>query len=943
LKECSFREPFEEAFMSRYGLVSLRLISAATLSLVLGVVPARAGEDPRTAMQFLEGLRERGYHDLAIDFIDQLKADPSTPAETRTSLEYEEGKTRIDEAAKTGDLVRRRELLDQARATLETFVKAHPEHPSVRDSLVQIARMLVERGHLALLLADDTQDAAQKAARTNEARDAFARAREAFGKAVEQLEKAYKGFSGYIPPGDPRLAERDGVYSAMLDAKLQRGVSEYELAQTFPQGSGERTSHLEKALGEFTALYRDYRTQMAGLTAQMWQAKCYEEQGKLGEAIGIYKILLEQPDPRLRPLQRFVGYFHIVALSKRKEYALAADEATRWLEKYNRREELRSQEGLGVLLELARNIDAQMGEVTDASLRKAAARRITDAVSQVVRYTSPHKNEALALLRKYKPSIAARAEEVARMSYDDAMAQADEAIASRDWERSISLLKAAVQKADPLRDIDKANRARYNLAFCFFMNKQYYEADVLAEHLARRYPQGGLSPKATEIGMQALADAYNTFTERDRASDLQRLIDLAKYTASAYADRDQGDDAHMSLGQIDQGLGHYEEAIAEFSAVRDRSPRKLEARTRMGTAHWTRSRALEARGEKEKASEEAGAAIKILQETLAERRASGAGPTDPSLMGNVADLAVALTEVGKTGEALELLDPVVKAQTTPSGPAYSRLMEATLLSQVHAGQVEKALESMKALEKSGGAARGQLYVQLGKLLEREIDRLTKAKDAKGLERMRESYRGFLTALTESKVGQTYQSLEWAGEGLLTLGSAKEAEAVLRRVLTEASTNADFLKESGSKERLLRTRLKLTDALLGQASADRKKLDEASSMVEQLLSEYPKYVDPIIEKGLLLETQAEVERGAGERAAAWGEAIAHWQSLAQRLGGIRPRPHSYFDAWYHAALCHSRRNEATQARQILRGIMRLNPEMGDAEMKAKYQQLLSTLK
>ena len=104
-----------------------------------------------------------------------------------------------------------------------------------------------------------------------------------------------------------------------------------------------------------TTLYKDYRTQMAGLTAQMWQAKCYEEQGKIGEAIGIYKLLLEQPDPRLRPLQRFVGYFYIVALAKRKEYALAADEANHWLEKYKRREERRSQEGLGVLLELAKN------------------------------------------------------------------------------------------------------------------------------------------------------------------------------------------------------------------------------------------------------------------------------------------------------------------------------------------------------------------------------------------------------------------------------------------------------------------------------------------------------------------------------------------------------------------------------------------------------------
>ena len=188
---------------------------------------------------------------------------------------------------------------------------------------------------------------------------------------------------------------------------LQRAVAEYELAETYPAGSQDRTGHLGDALKQFDELYKNYRTQMAGLAAQMWQAKCYEEQGKIGEAIGLYKALLEQPDPRLRPLQRIVGYFHIVALAKRKDYALAADEAVRWLDKYNRREERLSQEGLGVLLELAKDIDSQMAEITDKNDQQQAVKRIVDAVSQVVRYTSPYKNQAVALLKKYKPTVAA--------------------------------------------------------------------------------------------------------------------------------------------------------------------------------------------------------------------------------------------------------------------------------------------------------------------------------------------------------------------------------------------------------------------------------------------------------------------------------------------------------------------------------------------------------
>ena len=38
-----------------------------------------------------------------------------------------------------------------------------------------------------------------------------------------------------------------------------------------------------------------------------------------------------------------------------------------------------------------------------------------------------------------------------------------------------------------------------------------------------------------------------------------------------------------------------------------------------------------------------------------------------------------------------------------------------------------------------------------------------------LKRMQDVYRSFLTALTESKAGQTYESLQWAGESLLSLG------------------------------------------------------------------------------------------------------------------------------------------------------------------------------
>ena len=150
-------------------------------------------------------------------------------------LDYQEGRTEIDEAAKTGDLVHRRDLLEQARTKLDSFVKAQPKHPLAREAMVQRARMLVERGHLAApACRGRARTRPRRRAYKAEARTSFAQARGAFAHAVEQLDQSHKSFSGFIAKGDPRLEERTKVYSSLLDAKLQQAVTEYELAQTYP-------------------------------------------------------------------------------------------------------------------------------------------------------------------------------------------------------------------------------------------------------------------------------------------------------------------------------------------------------------------------------------------------------------------------------------------------------------------------------------------------------------------------------------------------------------------------------------------------------------------------------------------------------------------------------------------------------------------------------------
>jgi cellulose synthase operon protein C len=914
----------QELNMSRAAESRWVVWAGLVMGLASSVGPAPAGEDSRTALTFVEQLRDRGMHDLALEYLNVLRADPAQPAKVKTVLDYVEGRTLIDEAARSGDLVLREDLLKEARGKLEGFAKANSELPETREALVHLAKLLIERGHLAMLLSEDTADKAKKEGKVADARSAFAEAHAAYAKAIDPLNASYKKYPGFIPDNDPRKSERDRIYATLLDAMLQKGVADYELAETFPNDSPERAKSLKEALAQFESLYKNYRTQFAGLAAQMYQAKCYEENGDVNSAIGIYKQLMEHGDARLRGLQRNVGYFYIVALSKRKQYALAADEAGRWLTTYNRRDERRSPEGLGVLMELAKNVDAQIDQLSSTD-RSRAVNKIVESVSQVVRFASPFKKEALALLKKYRPSAAVRAEEITRLSFEDLMGKAEDAIGSQEWPRAISLLTVAIRKADPAKNPDKANLARYHLSFCYYMDKKFYEAAVLAEHYARHYPQGGLGAKATDIGMQAWADAYSTHTEVDRLSDLNHLIDLANYTASTWPDKEQGDGARMNLGLIYLGTGRYDKAVEVLSAVRRRSNYWVNAQNRLGSAHWAKSRDLEARGDATAAQAEAQKAIDALNVALKARRDANAGPTDPGLVGNLGDLATVLTETGKPAEALKLLDPAIKAQAVKSGPGYSRLIEAQLKAFITSGNVESAIASMKALEQSGGAnARTQLYLKLGQLLEKELQSLKEKKNTAAITRMHQAYRTFLTTLAESKAGQSYESLQWAGEGLLTLEAYKESEKVLQRVLTE------FTAEPTNK--LAMTRIRLASALRGQG-----KFDEANSIVDKLMKEKPVYVETVFEKGMLLESQAAAGKGT------WPAAQRYWEDLTKQMDRIRPKPTSYYDAWYHLASVLHQQKETLKAKQALLGVMRLSPNVGGPEMKAKYQGLLARLK
>jgi tetratricopeptide (TPR) repeat protein len=924
------------------------------LAIVLLIVPTSAraqGPDPdlRRETRFLQGLRDRGYFDLASEYIDRLREAADTPASVKAVLDIEQARGRLEEAVTLVDLNRRIALLEQARAGLDAAIKAHPDAPQTPESLATLARVLLERGQTAALQAAESETAELKQAHLTEARAAFAEARKTYDRALVPLRKAFQSSPGAAGGSD------NPAQAAVMDAELQRALVDYQEAQTYDPGSRQRNSQLDAARGEFKQVHEAYRTRLAGFFAQMWEAKCYEEKGEVGPAMGIYDELLNQPDPALAPLKRKVAYFRILIHGRRGEHALAVDRAEEWL-KANPGE-IRTEDGLGVRYQLARNLLDQLPKLK-AEEKTAATRRAVEVLAEVVKDPSPFRSDAAALLKKYRPQGAESANSIAALNFDDAFNQARVAASTHEWERALALLRQAARRAEATRDQDKVNHARYTLAYCYFAQGNYYAAAVVAEHLARNYPKWTLAPKspdinsakAAEIALAAWTYAYNSYTTLDRPSDLDRLLNMARDTAATWPDTDTGDAARVTLGEVELGRGKFLEAAKAFESVRESSPRRNDALVKAGEAHWKQSVILRDQGKDKEAdaAKEADTAVALLEKALAARREAKVPPTDPGFLENINTLAEVYRLRGEHKKVLDLVEPIVKSLGDgPFEPDVAKLRNTLVVLHLRAhianGQPDDAIRDMVALEKSGGegSAMTQLYFELGRSLKREIETLETKPDAASktrLEQTRQTYARFLDALVKSPSGHTFESLLFGGDALLELGRAKEALGAFDTILKDFADQAS--SSDAAQQRLLRVRLRRAEALRKDGQ-----FEEAQKTLEEIKKENPRLLEAFMEQGLLYEDWAVSEAAKGSAGAVqkrWGTAYNQWKMLASQLERGRPRRNEYYEVQYHAAVALAGLKQKAQAAQVLRGVMTLSPTVGTPTMKAKYEALLAQL-
>ncbi|GAB4136374.1 MAG: hypothetical protein Tsb009_03380 [Planctomycetaceae bacterium] len=541
--------------------------------------------------EFVEGLRNRGYFDTADEYLDQVEKDPRISPEVKKQIPYERAVTlrRGVRAVKSAKL--QHQQLDRAAAYLEQFIKANPNHPLAGKAKTDRGRIFFTKAEVNVIELQGPANAERKAEIKKQGLEYIAKARAEFRSAHDDYEKVWKSFPVFIPETEveKRKARRQAEANLAF-AKIDLAKTDYLEAHLHPRKSKEFRDLLTAAFKKFDAIHTSYRSMGYGLYARMWQGKCFEEQGEIGRALGIYNELLahEGDSGIMRTIQRDAMHFRMICLNheSKNDHLLVDQEGEQWI-KQNRRY-LTTQTGLGVRYEMARArfaLGTTSDKVPPKEKPKYLALALADA-SFAARFPGKYKMQAALLVDKIKR---ARGDEIADPTnfedgYTAAMvvysnikphldairkAQAEGKPSAEieklkkafrtDLEEAMRLHKLTQSFFKPGDDASKLNKSRFTSAYLAYLMVQHfgqndlvYDGAVLADFSARHAQEENpdQAMDAAYLAMALYIRAYNLAPEGQRDAEMRWIIDTGKYLVSHWPRTKRAAEASLNIGKL---------------------------------------------------------------------------------------------------------------------------------------------------------------------------------------------------------------------------------------------------------------------------------------------------------------------------------------------------------------------------------------------------------
>lgn len=615
------------------------LLTAAAAILLIPALPASAAEP---VAEFVRGLRERGYFDTAEEYLDRVENDPEISADVKKVVPYQRALVISDNAMNQRNADLQFQLLDKAAQHLDEFIKNNPGHPRLGDAQSRRGKILLDKARVSTLESRSPANTARRDELRKKALAYIEEARKIYQGAHDSYRDIWKKFPKHIPPDKTKqLAARKQAEVDYIIAQIDLAKTTYEQAQVYkPVDEKEKSPRynelLQKAAREFAEIHTTYRTQIAGLYAQMWQGKCYEEQNEIGRALGIFNALLDHPSKNnfyLNVIKPQALSFKLICLNhaERADYEIIEQVADEWLKK-NRR--LHGNiAGLRIRYELAQARE-QLGSGAKISggektippkQRPRYLRAALDDAKFVNRYQGRFKDVTTLMVARLQRKLGLATNDpknfpdgfsAANVNYTrfneahDAWIKAKQAGKTGkelndlfnkmkdELLETVRLYRLSLKLAKPTDDQAKVNQARRFLAFVLLKQQKSldrpdlaYDAAVLAEFVARntRQKDPDTARGAAYLALAAYIALYNkapAARPNEDVPEMRWIEDIARYIVESWRGSKQAIDSAFILGNIYNQQERYLLAARWYASIPPKADRYADSLLNAGTNYW---------------------------------------------------------------------------------------------------------------------------------------------------------------------------------------------------------------------------------------------------------------------------------------------------------------------------------------------------------------------
>lgn len=941
------------------SLYARRTLGYFAIALCL-VLPAAAQErsvgDYPT--QFLEKLRERGWNDVALEYLEEVENDPLASPEFLADRDYHMAVTRTTLARQAVGEKERQSQLDRAIADLQSFAAAHPESSNYVAALSQAGNLLAEQALLLLNKADrlpasatDEQESLRESARAT-----LEKASEVVSAMLESAEER----QAQLPRGAALQTDKANAQLKQdLQAKLAEGKFlaanlHFERARTFEQDSDERAEALDRAAAAFKQVQKEYENKLVGFFAVLYEGRCYQASGDYDKALDIYNDLTSQPvgQADFRKLIARAYRHRAECHLAEEEPGKAIEECTMWLDESSS-DEREQPEWLTVAFRLAQAYSAQAENEGDGKVRTEARRLYRDISRQPGEFQEEAR-AALALsggeeikpvdVKNFGDAFAAGKSAIEQMNSSqlavklaannnpDGVADLEQRVEA-NRAAALKYFQSAIELAEEKSPPEDVIQANYFLCWLYWNDGRSEEAAELGQKIADKYPDSPFAPNAAKITLAAyqrlFSQAQQSQSEATISAAAEKLRNIAELIVERWSESDAAKDATNQLISLAMKANDFTEADRLLAALPEKS--RGAAGLTLGATLW--SQYLELSAKKENSDDPATQDLKTRATQLLaggyESLADSNGEITSTQAAAVLYYVQALLADNKPDEALKVLENkqvgplALMKRNTGAEHEQAFSLEAAKAAlraflSVDPPRTDDAMAMMEQLEKiakEAGREPAQLtgmYVNLGLQLQEQITQLTASGEKAKAQAVASAFANLLERVAAQGDSQSWAVRNWLAQTSLQLGSGLSGAAADRYLDQAEKAYLDILEVAEKDPKFAPSEI----AVL----AVRKKLGDTMQARGNYADAVEQFTAILAQKPNMLELQ----QSTAASLQAWGIAKKDPAIIDQAIRGTKPQANAQNLVWGWLRLG-----------TVADGAKRKAEQTGDAASAAKY--------